>query len=169
MTATPPRPADPFRPADDAARALARGLLAAARHGALGVVLPGGAPLVSRVAVGTDGAAPLILVSTLAPHTEALLASPACSLLLGEPGTRGDPLSHPRLTLQARALRADKAALRDRWLAQHPKARLYYDFADFLLFRLEVDAAQLNGGFGRAYRLTPADLAGPAGGPSGAA
>ncbi len=160
-----PRP-DPIRPTDDEARALARRLLAEARHGALGVVEPEGrAPLVTRVAVGRDGACALVLASTLALHTRALLADPLCSLLVGEPGPRGDPLTHPRLTLQARAERADKAALRGGWLALHPKTTLYYDFADFLLFRLVPFAAHLNGGFGRAFRLAPQDLGGPAGGP----
>ena len=77
---------------------------------------------------------------------------------MGEPGPKGDPLTHPRLTLQARATRADKAALRPSWLAAHPKTTLYYDFTDFLLLRLDPQGAHLNGGFGRAFRLTPEDL-----------
>ena len=106
-------------------------------------------------------AAALILVSTLALHTQALLADPAASLLVGEPGPKGDPLTHPRLTLQARAEAADKSALRDPWLARHPKTTLYYDFADFLLMRLVPFAAHLNGGFGQAFRLSPEDLLDP--------
>jgi putative heme iron utilization protein len=151
---------DPIRPTDDEARALARRLLREARHGALGVIDPdGGGPLVSRVAVGWDGFVALVLASTLSLHTRALLADPRCSLLVGEPGIKGDPLTHPRLTLVARAERADKAALRDGWLATHPKAALYIDFADFVMLRLVPVAAHLNGGFGRAYRLAPGDLA----------
>jgi hypothetical protein len=157
-----PRP-DPVRPTTEEARALARRLLREARHGALGTVDPGtGGPLVTRVALGWDGAAALVLVSTLALHTRALLADPAASLLVGEPGPRGDPLLHPRLTLQARAEAADKAALRAAWLAAHPKTTLYYDFADFRLFRLLPFAAHLNGGFGQAFRLGPEDLCDPA-------
>jgi len=103
----------PIRPTTDEARALARSLLLAARHGALGVVDPAlGTPYVSRVAVAHDGAAPLILVSNLAHHSATLKACPACSLLVGEPGPKGDPLSHPRLTVMARAEPADKVALR---------------------------------------------------------
>lgn len=152
--------ASPIRPTDDEARLLARRLLADARHGALGVLDPAsGHPLVSRVAVGLDGAAaePLILVSSLALHAGALRADPRCSLLIGEPG-RGDPLAHPRLTLVARAEGASKEALRAGWLAAHPKSALYYDFADVALLRLRVEGAHLNGGFGRAYRLAPEDL-----------
>lgn len=158
----------PIRPTDDEARALARRLVAGARFGALGVIEPEtGAPLVTRVAVGTDsGGCPVSLVSDLSVHTRALRANPACSLLVGEPGARGDPLTHPRLTLQARArflLRGgeEHAELRTRWLEEHPKSRLYVDFADFSFVAFEVEAAHLNGGFGKAYRMGPGDL-GPA-------
>jgi heme iron utilization protein len=151
---------DPIRPTDDAARTLASALIREARHGALGVIDPAtGAPQVSRVAVGWDGAAPILLVSDLSSHTRALALHPACSLMVGEPGVRGDPLTHPRLTIQCNAMVADKAALRDLWLRDHPKALLYIDFADFRMLRLGVSGAFLNGGFGRAFNLTPADLA----------
>jgi putative heme iron utilization protein len=155
------RAADPVRPTDAEARALARAIVAAARFGALGVIEPeGGAPMVTRVAVVPDAdGVPMTLVSTLSAHTAALEADPACSLLLGEPGAKGDPLTHPRLTLQARAEAADKAQARTRYLKLYPKAQLYYDFGDFRLMRLAPVAAFLNGGFGKAYNLTPEDLA----------
>lgn len=160
----PPEPIDPIRPTDDEARALARRLLGDARHAALGVIDPETrGPFVTRVAMGWDGEAALVLVSTLAQHTRALQADPASSLLLGEPGPKGDPLTHPRLTLLTAAEPTDKAAHRAAWLARHPKAALYYDFADFLMLRLAVRSAFLNGGFGKAFRMTPEDLRAPAG------
>lgn len=161
------KPGDsPIRPTDDEARALGRQLIDTARFGALGVRAPeSGAPLVSRVAVGTapDGT-PLTLVSDLSHHTRALKADPVCSLLVGEPGSRGDPLTHPRLTLQCRARfvrhgAPDHAALRSRYLRQQPKAKLYIDFADFSFAVLDIETAYLNGGFGKAFVLTPEDLA----------
>ena len=155
----------PIRPTDDEARALARELLDQARFGALGVIDPGtGAPMVTRVAVGTDpDGRPVSLVSDLSAHTRALKASPLCSLLVGEPGGRGDPLTHPRLTLQGRARFVRKGeegyeALRARWVEGHRKSTLYVDFADFSFAVLDLDAAHLNGGFGRAFVLTPGDL-----------
>ena len=155
---------DPIRPTDDEARALARRLLSEVRHGALGVIDPESqGPFVTRIGVGWDGEAALALVSTLAQHTRALQANPVSSLMVGEPGPKGDPLTHPRLTLLTVAEPASKAAHRDGWLARHPKATLYYDFADFLLMRLRVRSAFLNGGFGKAFRLTPEDLREPAG------
>jgi heme iron utilization protein len=154
------RKTDPIRPTDDAARSLARGLIAQARFAALGVIDPDThAPMVTRIALvpGLDGA-PLTLISGLSAHTAALAANPACSLLIAEPGGKGDPLTHARLTLQARAEPADKGALRAHYLSLYPKAQLYYDFEDFTLIRFAPRAGFLNGGFGKAYRLSPGDL-----------
>ncbi len=142
---------------------MARGLLDEARFGALGV-LEGGVPVVSRIAVGTDaGGGPVTLVSSLSAHTSALRAEPACSLMVGEPGDKGDPLTHPRLSLQCKARFVAReseahAALRTRWLESHPKSKLYIDFGDFGFVALEAQEAFLNGGFGKAFKLTPADL-----------
>ena len=164
MAPDAPRP-DPVRSSDDEARALARRLIAGARHGALGVLDPEtGSPHVTRVAVGLDRGAPLVLISGLSHHTRALAADPRCSLLVGEPGPRGDALTHPRLTLLAEAafVAGDdpgRDALREGWLARHPKARIYVDLADFVFVRLTPQGAHLNGGFGRAFRLAAADLA----------
>ncbi len=156
---------NPIRPTDDEARALARSLLDGASHGALGVIDPEtGAPMVTRIAVARDAQGqPLTLISTLSQHTKALTSTPACSLLVGEPGPRGDPLTHPRLTLQCEAKFIDRDSaehrnLRALYLSQHPKAKLYIDFGDFRLVRLAVTQAFLNGGFGKAYVLTPEDL-----------
>ena len=160
-----PMAQSPIRDTDAEARALARRLIDSARHGALAVRDPKTAhPMVSRVAMTTDPeGAPLSLVSDLSHHTLALKADPACSLLLGEPGARGDPLTHPRVTLIATAhfLRhgaPGHAELAAHYLRQQPKAKLYIGFGDFALLRFEVSRALLNGGFGRAYDLTPEDL-----------
>ncbi len=154
-----------MRPADEEARAVARGLLGGAAYAALAVSLPDtGAPFVSRIALGMDEAGPLSLVSELAQHTGALRKRPRCSLLVGEPGAKGDALSHPRLTLQCEAHFASREAaefpqMRAGWLNSHPKSKLYIDFADFSFVRFRIREGFLNGGFGLACMLTPADLA----------
>lgn len=162
-----PRP-DPVQPADDASRALAAKLLGSARHGSLATLEPdSGHPMATRVAVTLDAdGAPLLLISALSAHSGALDADPRCALLVGEPGS-GDPLAHPRLTVFGRARRvpresADGSRVRERWLAAHPKAALYADFADFSFWRIEAERASLNGGFGRAHRLEADDLPGTA-------
>lgn len=159
---------DPINPTDDGARALARGLMAGARYAALGVRDPEtGTPVVSRVALALDAAGiPVTLISDLAAHARALAADPRAGLLVGEPGPRGDPLTHPRLSVSVVAEPverggADHAALRSLWLKLHPKAKLYVDFGDFRFVRLRPGGAALNGGFGRAYRLAPEDLVPP--------
>jgi len=157
---------DPINPTDDAARALARDLVAGARFAALGVLDPEtGAPVVSRVALALDeGGCPVTLISDLAAHARALAADPRAGLLVGEPGAKGDPLTHPRMSIAVLAETVDRggpdhARLRGLWLKRHPKAKLYVDFGDFRFVRLRPTGAALNGGFGRAYRLTPEDLA----------
>ncbi|MEZ5685269.1 MAG: pyridoxamine 5'-phosphate oxidase family protein [Paracoccaceae bacterium] len=164
MPAAPPPP-DPIRPTDAEARALAQGLIAAARFGSLGTLDPEtGHPMVTRVALGPGPAGGIFtLVSGLSAHSRALRADPRAGLLLGEPGAKGDPLTHPRLSLQVQARPVapeapDRAALRQRWLADHPKAKLYIDLPDFFFVELVPLGALLNGGFARAFRLTPEDL-----------
>ncbi len=153
------------RPTDEDARRLARDLIRSARFGALGVFDPDtNAPRVSRIGLvpGPDNL-PLALVSDLAHHTRALGYNPACSVLIGEPGAKGDPLTWPRLSLQGRACfirhgdpqHTDLAA---HYLALSPKAGLYIGFADFSLLQIVVTGAHLNGGFGKAFVLDPADL-----------
>ena len=48
--------------------------------------------------------------------------------------------------------------MRARFLARHPKARLYADFPAFSFWRLEVAGSHLNGGFARATALSAAEL-----------
>jgi putative heme iron utilization protein len=156
---------DPVQPADDAARTQARDLLAGARFGALAFVdAETGTPGISRIAVGRDDAGlPVTLISSLSSHHSGLRAEPVAALMVGEPDAKGDPLTHPRLMIRVRASFLDRAdpghaALRARWLTDHPKAKLYVDFGDFGFVRLTPLSALLNGGFGRAVRLTTQDL-----------
>ena len=158
-------PVNPIRPTDDAARVEAQGLIRTARTAAIAVIDPAtGAPFVSRIAVGVlPGDRLATLVSSLSLHTRALMADPRCCLLLGEPGDRGDPLNHPRLSMTANArflLRdgADDARARRDWVTIHPKAKLYADFADFSVVLFTPVAAALNGGFARAYSIDGAEL-----------
>jgi len=155
--------ADPIRPTDDQARQLGKQLLRSARWGSLATLGQDGHPAASLVSVATDSdGTPLILVSALSGHTGNLDADPRCSLLLA-PGGKGDPLAHARITLKLRARKIARegeegARIRRRFLARQPKAALYADFGDFSFFALELEGASLNGGFGRAYELVPADL-----------
>jgi putative heme iron utilization protein len=158
------KPKNVIRETDAEAIRLAKTLTRSARFGALAALEPEtGAPLASRVGVATDSdGTPLILVSQLSAHTKAIIADPRCSLLLGEPG-KGDPLAHPRITLVCRAVKLERGSLARaraewRYLNRNPKAKLYVGLGDFSFFRLEVERASLNGGFGKAYLLSRRDL-----------
>ncbi|MCI5074428.1 HugZ family protein [Oricola sp.] len=159
------KPKQVIRETDAEAIRLARTLIATNRYGALAVINhETGFPGASRVALATDyDGTPLVLVSALSGHTKPMLDDPRSSLLVGEAG-KGDPLAHPRITLFTRARRLDRETdegkrARRRYLARQPKAALYADFGDFAFFRLEIERASLNGGFGKAYELTAEDLA----------
>ncbi|MEM8789287.1 MAG: DUF2470 domain-containing protein [Pseudomonadota bacterium] len=165
MTQKPVIQKDVLQPVDDDARRRAAGLIRSARMGALAALEPGtGTPLASRVSVATamDGR-PVFLISRLSAHFGALEADPRASVLLGEAGA-GDPLAHPRITVTGRAemlAPPERDTIRARFLARHPKAALYADFADFAFWALRPDRASLNGGFGRAYALSAADITAP--------
>lgn len=155
----------PIRPTDADARTLACDLIRDARIAALGFTHPDlGLPFISRIAIGlAPGGGLIALLSDLALHTRALRKQPQGALLLGEAGPRGDPLNSPRLSLAVRAdfpehSPPERQMLREAWLAQHPKSKLYVDFADFGFATFTIVTAALNGGFGRAYNLTPEDL-----------
>jgi heme iron utilization protein len=155
---------DPIRPADADARRLAQDLLRDSRHAALAYTDPvTQSPGISRIAFGLVDGVPVTLISALSAHHAGLVGDPACAIMLGDPGPKGDPLTHPRLMIQCRAafvLRSDPRhnTLRNGWLRTHPKAKLYIDFADFAFVLLTPETALLNGGFGQAFRLLPADL-----------
>ncbi len=138
---------------------VAKALLRSTRAGALATLdATTGFPFASLVTVATDvDGTPLLLMSSLSAHTANLEADPRASLLLAQ-GGKGDPLAHPRLTVIGRAERSADPRIRARFLARHPKAKLYADFPDFSFWRLVMEGAHLNGGFARAAGLTALGL-----------
>lgn len=153
-----------LQPTGDDARRQAKTMIRSARFGALATLDPEtGAPQVTRVGVSTDfDGAPTLLISGLAAHFSALKADVRCSLLLGEPG-KGDPLAHARISIAANAKilerdESDSQRIAARYLAHQPKAKLYAELGDFRFVRLEPLSASLNGGFGKAFAMTAADL-----------
>jgi len=118
-----------------------------------------GQPFASLVthAMAPDGAL-LLWLSTLSQHTRQLLREPRCALLAqGEP-TGPNPQTVPRATLTGLAEQIEEPALKARWLARHPYAAMYAEFADFALWRVVPQAGLLVGGFAAAHRLRQADL-----------
>lgn len=160
---TNPHP-DPYRPLDDGGRDLLRQLMEGVRHAILACHDPeGGGPLLSRIAVQADpGGTPVALLSGLAVHSRALARDARAGLLIAPPVGKGDPMTQARLSLQVTAERLPEiTGRRTRWLERDPKARVYIDLPDFAFWRLSPVAGLLNAGFGRAFRIRPADMEKP--------
>lgn len=125
-----------------------------------------GHPYVSKVGVAADqGGAPVFLFSTLAAHTQDLLADPRASLLVEAPTTASNPLEGTRCTLVGRVkvlsgFEAD--AVRAAYLLRHPGAARYAGFGDFAPWRMHVEKVHFVGGFGRAKWFKGADYSIPA-------
>ena len=127
--------------------------------GALATLLPSsGGPYCSLVNVATahDGS-PLLLISKLALHTKNILSDARASLMLDE-RKEGDPLEGARVTLMGRMVATDDPRARSRYLARHPEAEQFAQFADFAIYRMEIDNAHLVAGFGRIVDLGRSDL-----------
>lgn len=155
----------PHRQADAAARSDAQRLISGARDAVLGVLDGAGWPMLSRVALQADPEGrPMAMLSGLALHSAALQRDPRAALLIDAPHEaqpRGVALARARLSLQVTAVPVppgEDAALRRVWIAQDPKSAAYARLPDFRLWRMVPQGGLLNAGFGRAYRLTAADL-----------
>ena len=133
-----------------------RTLVSAQARGTLSTVAvePAGYPYgsVASYALDPDGN-PLLFVSQMAEHTQNALRDPRASFLASEEVPDGaDPLASGRATLLGDLEQvddADRAGVRDRYLAAIPTAAYYIDFGDFTFFRLRVRDIRYVGGYGR--------------------
>jgi putative heme iron utilization protein len=151
----------PPTPASAPPAATARWLLRSRDRATLATSLAG-APYASLVLTATaaDGA-PLLLISDLAQHTINIAGEKRVALLFDGTGELDEPLTGPRVTVLGHAARCDDAPLRARYLARHPSAALYAGFADFHLYRVAVERAQLVAGVGRIGWIAAGDLLPP--------
>lgn len=141
----------------DAAATAVRRLIREARFGALGTLEETGAPYASLVALATDdGGRPTFLISRLARHTRNIGRDTRISLLIASAGAP-DPMNAARASLLGRIASAGDDA-RPRFLARHPDASIYADFADFAFYRMEIEEAHLVEGFGRIVDVPGARL-----------
>jgi putative heme iron utilization protein len=129
-----------------------RRLLRRARSGTLATTLAGeGWPYASLVTVAFDcDASPIFLFSNLSDHTRNLQTDPRASLLIEAASRRANPQTGPRATILGRIVRTDDERHRGRFLARHPEAARYADFADFHFHRMTVERVHYVGGFARA-------------------
>ncbi len=122
-----------------------------------------GRPYASLVLSACDhDGSPLLLLSDLADHSKNLAAEPRASLLFDGTAGLADPLTGPRASLLGEIRPVEDAAqaarLTARYIARHPGAAVYANFADFRLYRMTVESAHLVAGFGRIHWLTGSDV-----------
>jgi hypothetical protein len=94
---------------------------------------------------------PIFLISTMAMHTQNLLADPRASLFVTEPEASGDPLGSSRVTLigaVSKIPEAELSAAREAYLTGYPDSKYWVDFDDFFFYRMDVLDVYYVGGFG---------------------
>jgi putative heme iron utilization protein len=94
---------------------------------------------------------PIFLISTMAMHTQNLLADPRASLLVTQPDGGGDPLGASRVTLLGNVLPIQKgeiAEARKLYLARYENSKHWVDYEDFSFYRVNVVDVYYVGGFG---------------------
>lgn len=142
--------------------ARARRLLRSTDRAALATLLParqGGGPYASLALIAVDhDLSPILLISRLAVHTQAIAEDARVSLLLDGTAGLDHALTGARLSLQGRARISDETRLRQRYIARHPEAAMYADFADFAFYRVAVERAHLVAGFGKIDWIDAAAL-----------
>jgi len=140
----------------------ARELLAQTRAAALGSINSDGSPLVTLVAVATtEDGAPLLLLSQIAAHTQNLLREPRVSLLIEGTSDDDDPMTVRRLSLNGQIVALDEDQIisaKPRFIEKHPGSVAYDTELDFHYYRLAIESARFNQGFGRFRKLGPGDL-----------
>jgi hypothetical protein len=110
-------------------------------------------------ALDADGR-PLLLISSMAMHTQNLEADERASLLVTQPGAAGDPLAAGRVTLMGRVARVsagERETVKATYLAAHPNAAYWVDFEDFAFWRHDVDDIYFVGGFAAMGWVEAAD------------
>lgn len=118
-----------------------------------------GTPYGSLVLVGTDYVGqPVMLLSTLAVHTQNLLRDDRVCLLFDATAGLEDRLTGSRVSVVGRASKTDDPNLADRYIARHPSAAMYRNFADFDFYHVTVERAHLVAGFGRIDWIDAGDL-----------
>jgi len=135
----------------------ARALLRARHAGALATLSRrlGGYPFGSVVDYILDDALrPIILISTLAQHTQNIDADPRVSLLVHE--ASDDLQASARLTVVGDATRIGRdEILQARYLRYFPNAEQYFAIHDFFFYRIEPTQWRYIGGFGDIYWIEP--------------
>src|ERR1700693_2723449 len=114
-----------------------------------------------------DRGRPIFLISTMAMHTQNLLADPRASLLVTQSDADGDPLGASRVTLLGNVApvpEPDLTEARKLYLERYANSKYWVDFEDFSFYRMDIVDLYYVGGFGvmgwvfaSAYDCSPPD------------
>ncbi|WP_372716780.1 HugZ family protein [Novipirellula sp.] len=129
----------------------------------LGTLNEDNSPFVSLVTIASQSpTSVLMLLSSLAKHTQNLSHSVRCSLMIVEECDQSiAPLVGARVSLGGTCVRIAKdeeEEARVIFLGKHPHATVYADFDDFAFYRFEVEEAHLIAGFGRFETISADEL-----------
>jgi len=94
---------------------------------------------------------PIFLISTMAMHTQNLIADRRASLLVTQAGGDGDPLGASRVTLVGNVLTIPQPEIveaRKLYLERYANSKYWVDFDDFSFYRMDVIDVYYVGGFG---------------------
>lgn len=149
--------ADAARPID--AIRVARHLLHTTRVASIATTDPGGYPYstVTNLTIEPTGT-PVMFMARLTLHARNIEADPRVSVTMANHQT--DVMTTPRLTVSGLAERVeagDVEAVKARYLERFPKSKLYLALPDALLYRVRVQAVQLNGGPAQNANAVTAD------------
>ncbi len=98
-----------------------------------------------------DHGRPVLLISTMAMHTQNLQADARASLLVTQQETDGEPLGASRVTLVGNVQPVPEASVtetRKVYLERHANSKYWVDFEDFSFYRMDVVDVYYVGGFG---------------------
>ncbi|MDP1765907.1 MAG: DUF2470 domain-containing protein [Methylotenera sp.] len=103
---------------------------------------------------------PVILISTIAEHTQNIITNPKVSLLVF--AGNEDLQASARLTLigEAKQIGKEDMDLRARYLRYLPQATSYFDMHDFNFYRIEIAQVRYIAGFGRMGWISREKLSG---------
>jgi|SRR5215472_950760 len=107
-----------------------------------------------------DRGNPTFLISTMAMHTQNLMADSRASLLVTESAADEDALAASRVTLIGNVRRVsdgDLPDVRTRYLTWHVNSKSWVDYDDFSFFRMEIVNVYYVGGFGVMGWVSAAD------------
>ena len=103
---------------------------------------------------------PLFLVSTLAAHTQDLIADPRASLQVTGDVVEANPAQTRRVAMMGMVTAVpeeDRPGVRSAYLGRFPESEMWAYLGDFEFYRLEPLEIHYIGGFAAAAWIPPAD------------